>query len=117
MRMKTNDGLWTYILSVFSSAMGLAGLITFKHVIFAIGFLAPLIISWLTYRSNDRKNKALIEESLLRGEEERKRTEIIRQSVACGTPPSASQAVMMLGKAESKTDPEEVNDGDADISA
>lgn len=114
MRMKTQDGFWSYFWAI---ATGVCSALTFQHVLFVLGFIVTGTFTWLTFRSNDRKNKAIIEESRHRVEEERKRTEILRLSVANGTPPSASQAMTILGKVESSAEPEEVNDGDADISA
>lgn len=111
MRMKAQDGFWSYFWAI---ATGVCSALTFQHILFALGFIVTAIFTWLTFRSNDQKNRAIIEESRQRVEEERKRTEILRQSVANGTPPSASQAVTMLSKSDSVTDPEGQDNGDAE---
>lgn len=50
-------------------------MLTLQDVLFAAGAVVTALFTWLTYRSNNRRNMALIEE-------ERKRTEIISRAYA-----------------------------------
>lgn len=70
--MNTNNGFWSYFWSVLT---GVFATLTLQDLLFAVGCLLTGIFTWLTYRSNDRKNKAAIEE-------DRKRTEILKLAVA-----------------------------------
>ncbi|EFL6449042.1 hypothetical protein AAS80_003013 [Escherichia coli] len=48
-------------------------MLTLQDVLFAVGSVVAALFTWLTYRSNNRRNQAIIEE-------ERKRTEIISKA-------------------------------------
>jgi len=61
-------------------------MLTLQDVLFAFGAVVSALFAWLTYRSNDRKNKAAIEE-------DRKRTEILKAAYARGDVSNISEAV------------------------
>ena len=54
-------------------------MLTLQDVLFAAGAVVTALFTWLTYRSNNRRNLAAIEE-------EKKRTEIIRDAYSVKSP-------------------------------
>lgn len=72
MRMNNSNGFWSYF---WSAITGFFTMLTLQDVLFAIGSVVAALFTWLTYRSNNRRNLAVIEE-------ERKRTEIISKAYA-----------------------------------
>lgn len=79
MRMNNSNGFWSYF---WSAITGFFTMLTLQDVLFAIGSVVVALFTWLTYRSNNRRNLAVIEE-------ERKRTEIYARahSRSDDTPP------------------------------
>ncbi|WP_285130193.1 hypothetical protein [Leclercia adecarboxylata] len=77
--MNTQNGFWSYF---WSAITGFFAMLTLQDVLFALGFLITGIFTWLTYRSNNRRN-------LTAEEEERKRTKI---SVDVPAPPQTALA-------------------------
>ncbi|MFE4125366.1 hypothetical protein ACFX4S_09000 [Kosakonia sp. YIM B13605] len=75
-RMNTNNGFWSYF---WSATTGFFTMLTLQDVLFAVGAVVTALFTWLTYRSNNRRNQAIIEE-------ERKRTEIISKAYAKDDP-------------------------------
>ncbi len=86
LRMNTNNGFWSYF---WSGLTGFFAMLTLQDVLFALGFVITAIFTWLTYRSNDRKNKAAIEE-------DRKRTEILKAAYARGDVTNISEGAKIV---------------------
>ena len=78
MRMNTNNGFWSYF---WSAITGFFTMLTLQDVLFAAGSVVAALFTWLTYRSNNRRNQATIEE-------ERKRTEIMRDAYSLNSKPA-----------------------------
>lgn len=60
-------------------------MLTLQDVLFALGFAITATFTWLTYRSNNRKNQAAIEE-------DRKRTDILKAAYARGDVTNIAEA-------------------------
>lgn len=72
MRMNTNNGFWSYF---WTTLTGFFTMLTLQDVLFAGGAVITALFTWLTYRSNNRRNQVAIEE-------ERKRTKIVAEAYA-----------------------------------
>jgi len=96
-RMNTNNGFWSYF---WSSITGFLTMLTLQDVLFAFGAVVSALFAWLTYRSNDRKNKAAIEE-------DRKRTEILKAAYARGDVSNISEAVKVTKEIDAAIQPQE----------
>lgn len=83
MRMNTNNGFWSYF---WTTLTGFFTMLTLQDVLFAGGAVVTALFTWLTYRSNNRRNAAVIEE-------ERKRTEIIKAAYELGDPKQGKHAL------------------------
>ncbi len=81
-RMNTNNGFWSYF---WTSLTGFFTMLTLQDVLFAGGAVVTALFTWLTYRSNNRRNNAVIDE-------ERKRTEIIKAAYEIGDPKQGKPA-------------------------
>ncbi|MBD9645148.1 hypothetical protein IB231_16110 [Pantoea sp. PNT02] len=95
-RMNTNNGFWSYFWSVIT---GICATLTLQDVLFAGGFIVSGFFAWLTYRSNDRKNKAAIEE-------DRKRTEILKLAVASSDAVNIPEAARIVKDIDAAISPE-----------
>lgn len=65
--MNTSNGFWSYFWSAITAFFTM---LTLQGLLFALGAVVTALFTWLTYRSNNKRNMAVIEE-------ERKRTEIM----------------------------------------
>ncbi|MFI7782642.1 hypothetical protein EN46_01945 [Citrobacter amalonaticus] len=92
MNRMNHNGFWSYFWSVLS---GLCGALTFQHVFFVLGFLVSTLFAWLTFRSNDRKNKAAIEE-------DRRRTCILQKIYTHGNLADISRAEGVVANPKSR---------------
>ncbi|AER33614.1 hypothetical protein [Pantoea ananatis] len=81
-RMNTQNGFWPYL---WSGMTGFFAMLTLQDVLFALGFAITATFTWLTYRSNNRKNQAAIEE-------DRKRTDILKAAYARGDVTNIAEA-------------------------
>lgn len=86
LRMNTNNGFWSYL---WSAITGFLTMLTLQDVLFAFGAVVSALFAWLTYRSNDRKNKAAIEE-------DRKRTDILKAAYARGDVTNISEGAKIV---------------------
>jgi uncharacterized membrane protein len=75
-------------------------MLTLQDVLFALGFIITGVFTWLTYRSNDRKNKAAIEE-------DRKRTEILKAAYARGDVSNIPEAAKITKEIDAAIQPQE----------
>ncbi|EPE2232060.1 hypothetical protein ACSG4H_004055 [Cronobacter turicensis] len=73
-------------------------MLTLQDVLFALGFVIKAIFTWQTYRSNDRKNKAAIEE-------DRKRTEILKAAYARGDVTNISEDAKIVKDIDQELSP------------
>ncbi|EPS2708683.1 hypothetical protein ACTEV4_002611 [Cronobacter turicensis] len=73
-------------------------MLTLQDVLFALGFVITAIFTWQTYRSNDRKNKAAIEE-------DRKRTEILKAAYARGDVTNISEDAKIVKDIDQELSP------------
>lgn len=73
-------------------------MLTLQDVLFALGFAITAIFTWLTYRSNDRKNKAAIEE-------DRKRTDILKAAYARGDVSNITEAAKIVESIDAELQP------------
>lgn len=96
-RMNTSNGFWSYF---WSGVTGFFAMLTLQDVLFALGFVITGVFTYLTYRSNDRKNKAAIEE-------DRKRTEILKAAYARGDVSNISEAVKVTKEIDAAIQPQE----------
>lgn len=96
-RMNTQNGFTSYF---WSSITGFMAMLTLQDVLFAFGAVVSALFAWLTYRSNDRKNKAAIEE-------DRKRTEILKTAYARGDVSNISEAVKVTKEIDAAIQPQE----------
>ena len=96
-RMNTSNGYWSYF---WSGVTGFFAMLTLQDVLFALGFIITGIFTWLTYRSNDRKNKAAIEE-------DRKRTEILKAAYARGDVSNIPEAAKITKEIDAAIQPQE----------
>lgn len=103
LRMNTSNGFWPY---VWSGITGFLTMLTLQDVLFALGAVVTALFTWLTYRSNNRRNQAQIEESRQRTEEERKRTEILKTAYARGDVSEIKQAAQVLDDIETVLQPQ-----------
>ena len=97
LRMNTRNGYWSYF---WSGVKGFFAMLTLQDVLFALGLIITGVFTWLTYRSNDRKNKAAIEE-------DRKRTEILKAAYARGDVSNISEAVKVTKEIDAAIQPQE----------
>jgi uncharacterized membrane protein len=95
--MNTSNGFWSYF---WSSITGFLTMLTLQDVLFAFGAVVSALFAWLTYRSNDRKNKAAIEE-------DRKRTEILKTAYARGDVSNIPEAVKVTQEIDAAIQPME----------
>ncbi|MCI1672335.1 hypothetical protein RQL81_19245 [Citrobacter braakii] len=93
--MNTNNGFWSYF---WSSITGFLTMLTLQDVLFAFGAVVSALFAWLTYRSNDRKNKAAIEE-------DRKRTEILKAAYASGDVSNIPEAAKVTKEIDAAIQP------------
>jgi len=96
-RMNTNNGFWSYF---WSSITGFLTMLTLQDVLFAFGAVVSALFAWLTYRSNDRKNKAETEEN-------RKRTEILKAAYARGDVNSIPEAAKIVQDIDAVMQPQD----------
>ncbi|EIH0466444.1 hypothetical protein DDM29_000114 [Escherichia coli] len=96
-RMNTSNGYWSYF---WSGVTGFFAMLTLQDVLFALGFIITGVFTWLTYRSNDRKNKAAIEE-------DRKRTEILKAAYARGDVSNIPEAAKITKEIDAAIQPQE----------
>ena len=96
-RMNTSNGFWSYF---WSGVTGFFAMLTLQDVLFALGFVITGVFTYLTYRSNDRKNKAAIEE-------DRKRTEILKAAYARGDVSNIPEAVKVTKEIDVAIQPQE----------
>ena len=108
--MNTSNGFWSYF---WSGLTGFFAMLTLQDVLFALGFAITATFTWLTYRSNDRKNKAAIEEDRKRTEEDRKRTEILKAAYARGDVSSIPEAVKIVESIDAQLQPQDPSNGDS----
>ncbi|WP_350537397.1 hypothetical protein [Atlantibacter hermannii] len=94
-RMNTSNGFWSYF---WSGLTGFFAMLTLQDVLFALGFAITAIFTWLTYRSNDRKNKAAIEE-------DRKRTDILKAAYARGDVSNITEAAKIVESIDAELQP------------
>jgi len=92
LRMNTSNGFWSYF---WSGLTGFFAMLTLQDVLFALGFAITAIFTWLTYRSNDRKNKAAIEE-------DRKRTDILKAAYARGDVSNITEGAKIVQSIETE---------------
>lgn len=83
LRMNTSNGFWSYF---WSGITGFLTMLTLQDVLFAAGAVVTALFTWLTYRSNNRRNMAMVEE-------EHKRTEILKAAYARGDVSNLPEAV------------------------
>ncbi|MGX7395725.1 hypothetical protein ACWOQQ_00170 [Enterobacter sp. ESY66] len=102
-RMNTQNGFWSYF---WSTITGFMTMLTLQDVLFAFGALVSALFAWLTYRSNDRKNKAAIEE-------DRKRTEIIKAAYARGDIANIKEAAKIYESVEEQLQPGKKSNGNS----
>ncbi len=95
LRMNTNNGFWSYF---WSGLTGFFAMLTLQDVLFALGFVITATFTWLTYRSNDRKNKAAIEE-------DRKRTDILKAAYARGDVTNISEGAKIVKDIDQELSP------------
>lgn len=95
LRMNTNNGFWSYF---WSGLTGFFAMLTLQDVLFALGFVITATFTWLTYRSNDRKNKTAIEE-------DRKRTEILKAAYARGDVNNISEGAKIVKDIDQELSP------------
>ena len=94
-RMNTQNGFWSYF---WSTITGFLTMLTLQDVLFAAGAVVSALFAWLTYRSNDRKNKAAIEE-------DRKRTEILKAAYARGDVSNIAEAAKVAKEIDAAIHP------------
>ncbi|WP_227136718.1 SHOCT domain-containing protein [Kosakonia radicincitans] len=94
-RMNTQNGFWSYF---WSTITGFLTMLTLQDVLFATGAVVSALFAWLTYRSNDRKNKAAIEE-------DRKRTEILKAAYARGDVSNIAEAAKVAKEIDAAIQP------------
>ncbi|CAM8038628.1 hypothetical protein K9O81_23650 [Leclercia adecarboxylata] len=97
LRMNTQNGFWSYF---WSAITGFFAMLTLQDVLFALGFLITGIFTWLTYRSNNRRN-------LTAEEEERKRTKILEAAYARGDVSNIPEAAKVVSDIEAVMQPQE----------
>ncbi|EKY1941923.1 hypothetical protein RA231_000293 [Cronobacter turicensis] len=73
-------------------------MLTLQDVLFAFGAVVSALFAWLTYRSNDRKNKAAIEE-------DRKRTDILKAAYARGDVTNISEGAKIVKDIDQELSP------------
>lgn len=73
-------------------------MLTLQDVLFALGFAITATFTWLTYRSNDRKNKAAIEE-------DRKRTDILKAAYARGDVSNITEGAKIVQSIDAELQP------------
>lgn len=101
--MNTSNGFWSYF---WSGLTGFFAMLTLQDVLFALGFAITATFTWLTYRSNDRKNKAAIEE-------DRKRTDILKAAYARGDVSNIPEAVKIVESIDSQLQPQDPLNGNS----
>lgn len=101
--MNTQNGFWSYF---WSSITGFMTMLTLQDVLFAFGAVVSALFAWLTYRSNDRKNKAAIEE-------DRKRTDILKAAYARGDVSNITEGAKIVRSIESELQPQGSFNGDS----
>ncbi len=97
LRMNTNNGFWPYL---WSGITGIFAMLTLQDVLFVLGSIVTAVFAWLTYRSNDRRNRAATEE-------QRKRTDILKAAYARGDVNSIPEAVKIVDDIESVMQPQQ----------
>lgn len=97
LRMNTSNGFWSYF---WSAITGFFAMLTLQDVLFAAGAVVTAYFTWLTYRSNNRRNKTI-------EEEERKRTAILQAAHARGDVSEIQQAAKALNDIESVMQPQQ----------
>ncbi|WJZ70059.1 hypothetical protein [Pantoea phage PA-1] len=70
-------------------------MLTLQDVLFALGFAITATFTWLTYRSNNRKNQAAIDE-------DRKRTEILMAAYHRGDVNNIAEASRIVKSLDSE---------------
>ncbi|MDK9365349.1 MULTISPECIES: SHOCT domain-containing protein [Lelliottia] len=100
-RMNTQNGFWSYF---WSSITGFMTMLTLQDVLFAFGAVVSALFAWLTYRSNDRKNKAAIEE-------DRKRTDILKAAYARGDVSNITEGAKIVRDIETELQPQDSING------
>lgn len=75
-------------------------MLTLQDALFAAGGVVTAYFTWLTYRSNNRRNKTI-------EEEERKRTAILQAAYARGDVSEIKQAAEALNDIESVMQPQQ----------
>lgn len=98
-RMNQNNGLWSYFWSVVT---GVLATLTLQDVLFAAGFVVSGYFAWRTFRSNDRRNKAAIEE-------DRKRTEILKLAVASSDSVNIPEAARIVKDIDAALEPSDIS--------
>lgn len=101
--MNTQNGFWSYF---WSTITGFLTMLTLQDVLFASGAVVSALFAWLTYRSNDRKNKAAIEEY-------RKRTDILKAEYARGDVSNIPEAVKIVESIDAQLQPQDSSNGDS----
>lgn len=101
--MNTQNGFWSYF---WSTITGFLTMLTLQDVLFASGAVVSALFAWLTYRSNDRKNKAAIEE-------DRKRTDILKAAYARGDVSNIPEAVKIVESIDAQLQPQDSSNGDS----
>lgn len=102
-RMNTQNGFWSYF---WSSITGFMTMLTLQDVLFAFGAVVSALFAWLTYRSNDRKNKAAIEE-------DRKRTDILKAAYARGDVANITEAAAIVKSIDAELQPQDSTNGNS----
>lgn len=102
-RMNTSNGFWSYF---WSGLTGFFAMLTLQDVLFALGFAITATFTWLTYRSNDRKNKAAIEE-------DRKRTDILKAAYARGDVANITEAAAIVKSIDAELNPQDSMNGNS----
>ena len=87
MRMNNSNGFWSYF---WSAITGFFTMLTLQDVLFALGSVVAALFTWLTYRSNNRRNLAVVEE-------EKKRTEILNRAYSRPDHPGSAKMTDIAG--------------------
>lgn len=96
-RMNTSNGFWSYF---WSAITGFLSMLTLQDTLFALGAVVTALFTWLTYRSNNRRNLAVIEE-------ERKRTDILKTAYARGGVNSIPEAAKIVQDIDAVMQPQD----------
>ncbi|EIH9537410.1 hypothetical protein [Escherichia coli] len=97
LRMNTQNGFWSYF---WSAITGFFAMLTLQDVLFALGAIVTALFTWLTYRSNNKRNLAVIAE-------ERKRTDILKTAYARGDVNSIPEAAKIVQDINAVMQPQE----------